>query len=310
MLIPGTEMYLLTAIFIFLELLFFFHQFIYYLYCPSDKGRFWYLTLLGLLIVYNVTGGFFPDPHIKFISLQIQNIIAYGAGFLMASYFPFFFYKCFNLKSLRFHALYGVPLFLLLPYMIFFGVIYLSKGDLEYAIRYGMIVPFFYSFVIIIAILKAIRRQFAAYNNKGYVIDRLEIIAVYCAVIPWVSMSVFAYFHVSQYIEAIVTNLGFLLVTVIFFVRSVRRARIIDLKLETGDRAVPYEEIFEKNLLKYPYTPRETEIIRLLRQGLTKEHVGEKLFIATSTVSRHVQNIHYKTDVSNRLELMRKLETE
>lgn len=310
MLIPGTEMYLLTAIFIFLELLFFFHQFIYYLYRPSDKSRFWYLILLGLLIFYNITGGFFPDPHIKFISLQIQNIIAYGAGFLMASYFPFFFYKCFKLKSLRFHALYGVPLFLLLPYLIFFGVIYFSKGDLQYAIRYGMIVPFFYSFVIIIAILKAIRKQFSEYNNKGYKVDRLEMVAVYCAVIPWVTMSVFAYFRVNQSIEAIVTNLGFLLITIIFFIRSIRRARINDANLEISERTAPYEEIFEKNLFKYSYTSREIEVIRLLRQGLTKEQIGEKLFIATSTVSRHVQNIHYKTDVGNRLELMRKLEIE
>lgn len=299
-----------TGVIITIELLFFFHQFIYYLYRPSDRSRFWYLILLGLLIVYNVTGGFLPDPNIKFISLQIQNIIAYGAGFLMASYFPFFFYKCFDLRDLRFHALYGVALFLLLPYLIFFGVVYLSKGDLEYTIRYGMIVPFFYSFVIMIAILNAIRKQFSEYNNEGYAVDKLEMVAIYCAVIPWLSMSVFAYFNVGQFVETIVTNIGFLLVTVIFFVRSIRRARIKEAMLDVSERAIPYEETFEKNLLKYSYTPREIEVIRLLRQGLTKEEVGEKLFIATSTVSRHVQNIHYKTDVGNRLELMRKLEME
>src|SRR5690606_23192219 len=123
MLVFGTEMHLVTFIFVLLEVLLFFYQFIHYLQRPQDKGRMWYLVLLFLLIVYNITGGLFPDPNLP-IPIVTQNIIAYGSGFLMASYFPFYFYKAFDLKLLRFHAIYGVPLFLLLPFFIFFVITY------------------------------------------------------------------------------------------------------------------------------------------------------------------------------------------
>jgi hypothetical protein len=61
----------------------------------------------------------------------------------MASFFPFYFYKAFDLKSLRWHALYGVPLFLMLPYVIFFVVVYAINGELNVDIKYGMIAPSF-----------------------------------------------------------------------------------------------------------------------------------------------------------------------
>ena len=84
----GTEMLLITLIFAVLEIVMFFYQFIYYLSRPQEKQRLYYLILLFLLIVYNITGGLFPDPNISF-SIVAQNSIAYGSGFLMASYFPY-----------------------------------------------------------------------------------------------------------------------------------------------------------------------------------------------------------------------------
>ncbi|MHB8209563.1 LuxR C-terminal-related transcriptional regulator [Mucilaginibacter sp.] len=56
----------------------------------------------------------------------------------MASFFPFYFYKAFNLKSIRWHALFGVPLFLMLPYLVFFVLIYAINGNLNVDIRFGM----------------------------------------------------------------------------------------------------------------------------------------------------------------------------
>ena len=142
MLVLGTEMHIVTFVFAILESVMFFYQFIYYLSRPQDESRLWYLILLFLLIVYNITGGLFPDPKIN-IPIITQNIIAYGSGFLVASYFPYYFYRGFKLKQLRFHALYGVPLFLIAPYLIFFVIVYSVNGNLDFAIRYGIIVPFF-----------------------------------------------------------------------------------------------------------------------------------------------------------------------
>jgi len=115
----GTEMLLITFIFVILESVMFFYQLIYFLSRPQEKQRFYYLILLLILIIYNITGGLFPDPNID-IPIATQNSIAYGSGFLMASYIPYYFYKAFELDTLRFHAIYGVLLFFILPFLIFF----------------------------------------------------------------------------------------------------------------------------------------------------------------------------------------------
>jgi len=80
-------------------------------------------------------------------------------------------------------------------------------------------------------------------------------------------------------------------------------------KLQLLDRLAPNEEIFEANLLKYGFTHREMEVIRLIRLGYTYDEIADKLFIAPTTVGRHVQNIHSKAEVKSRLALLRKLET-
>jgi DNA-binding CsgD family transcriptional regulator len=307
MLVFGSEMQLVTFVFLILEFFMLLYQFGHYIVMPEDRSRFWYLILIVLLIFYNICGGLFPDPEIG-ISITLQNILAYGSGFLMASYFPYFFYKAFKLSKLRFHAFYGVPLFLLLPYIGFFIVFYAIERDLEMAIQYGMIIPFIYSIVIALAMLNAIRMRFKEQEIDGYRVAKLEAIAVYCAVLPWIFMTVFAYFHVEQWIEALFTNLGFVLITGIFITRSIRRTRMKLAKLKARPPS-PSEEFFELNLTKYNFTFREIEIIRLIRQGLAYQEIADKLFIAPTTVSRHIQNIHSKADVKSRLNLMRKLDT-
>ncbi|MFA6275792.1 MAG: helix-turn-helix transcriptional regulator [Pedobacter sp.] len=274
---------------------------------PEDKSRFWYLILIVFLIFYNICGGLFPDPKIG-ISITIQNILAYGSGFLMASYFPYFFYRGFNLSKLRFHAFYGVPLFLLLPYIAFFIVFYAITRNLEKAIHYGMIIPFFYSIVIAWAMLNAIKARFKEQETDGHSVSKLEAMAVYCAVLPWVFMSVFAYYHVEQWIEVLCANIGFVLITGIFITRSIRRTKMRLAKFKAQPSS-PSLEFFEQNLLAYNFTFREIEIIRLIRQGLSYQEIADKLFIAPTTVSRHIQNIHSKADVKSRLNLMRKLDT-
>lgn len=308
MLVFHSEMHLLTLIVCLLEFGMFCYQLVYFLSSPKDESRFWYLILLGLLIVYNITGGLLPDKDFA-LPVMVQNIIAYGSGFLMAAYFPYYFYRAFNLQSLRFHAFYGILLFLLIPYFIFFGLVYPLMDNLELATSYGMIIPFIYSFVVLYKMLNAIRIKIANRQNSEYPYSALEMIGVYAAVSPWITMSVFAYLQITQWIEVLVTNSGFLIITLLFITKSIKQARIMEEKLKLLDRIIPLEEIFEENIIKYGFSVREIEVIRLLRLGYTKEEIGERLFIATSTVSRHVQNIHYKADVNNRLELMRKLET-
>ena len=52
-----------------------------------------------------------------------------------------------------------------------------------------------------------------------------------------------------------------------------------------------------------PLTERETEIAALVAAGLSNRVIGEKLFIATTTVARHVANIFGKLGLNTRAEL-------
>ena len=304
MLVFGSQMHVVTFIFTILGILMFFYQFIYYLSRPQDKSRFWYLILLSLLIVYNITGGLFPDPTIE-IPIVSQNIIAYGSGFLMASYFPYYFYRGFDLNRLRFHAIYGVPLFLMLPYFLFFVVVYSINRNLDIAIQYGIIIPFFYSIVVLWAIARAIRIKYKESHTSH---DTMEMIAVYFAVLPWASMTLLAYFHASQLTEVLFTNGGFIIITILFISKSITKARteyqqLIDLTIN-NIRPSSILEICSR----YQLTNREIEIVQLIRQGVRYKTIGEKLFISERTVNKHVQNIFEKCDVSNKVELIRKLE--
>jgi len=57
------------------------------------------------------------------------------------------------------------------------------------------------------------------------------------------------------------------------------------------------------NLDRYGITPREREIIELIRAGHTNQEIAEKLFISVATVKDHNYNIFRKTGVRNRVEL-------
>lgn len=302
MLVFGTEMHVVTFIFLLLELIMFGYQIIHYLSRPQDKTRLWYMILLFLLIIYNITGGLFPDPEITSIPIINQNILAYGSGFLMASYFPYYFYKGFDLKRLRFHAIYGVLLFLIIPYLIFFVVVYSMNKNLDFAIKNGIVVPFFYSIVVLLAILRAIRQKYKENSNRN---NLMEMVAVYCAVVPWATLTVFAYFHVGQLIEVIFTNGGFLVITIIFISKSVNRAR-----LEYERMLSLHKEgnsVFLENCTFYHLSTREIEVVHLIRQGMKYREIGEQLFISEKTVDNHVQHIFEKVKVNNKTELVHRL---
>lgn len=65
---------------------------------------------------------------------------------------------------------------------------------------------------------------------------------------------------------------------------------------------------FEQNCKAYHLTSREIDIVKLIREGSTYREIGEKLFIAEGTVRKHVEHIFEKTDVSNKIALLRKID--
>ena len=301
MLVFGTEMHIVTFVFVLLEIAMFFFQFIYYLSRPQEKNRLWYLILLFLLILYNVTGGLFPDEDIS-IPIITQNIIAYGSGFIMASYIPYYFYKAFNLERLRFHALYGIYIFLILPFLIFFVVEYSINGNLDMARKHGIVIPFFYTIVLLLSILRATRIKYKENNNKK---NLTEVVVVCCAVIPWASMPILAYYNVSQLFEAIVCNGGFLIITTIFIKQSIDKSKEEYSKLQelnatliekVKERTMQLEKLHEQrthnfiNLVHETKTPL-TLVNNYLEEYINKHGTGEELDIIRGGINKLTRDI-------------------
>ena len=68
-------------------------------------------------------------------------------------------------------------------------------------------------------------------------------------------------------------------------------------------------DVFNQNCDFYKLTSREKDIVKLICDGHTYKAIGETLFISERTVTKHVQNIFEKLHVSNKIELINKLET-
>ncbi len=65
---------------------------------------------------------------------------------------------------------------------------------------------------------------------------------------------------------------------------------------------------FENNCNKFLLTTREKEVIKLIKKGQTYKEIADTLFISNKTVAKHLQNAFEKTNVTNKLELISKLE--
>ncbi len=62
------------------------------------------------------------------------------------------------------------------------------------------------------------------------------------------------------------------------------------------------------SLINKGYSPRESELIILVLDGLSNKDIAEKLCISIGTVKTHIHNIFKKSNVSNRFELAKKIE--
>lgn len=303
----GSEMHIVTFLFIVCETVLFFYQLFYFIHKPSEKSRIYFVILLFLLIMYNISSGLFPDKNLQ-LEVVHQNIIAYGTGFFMACYFPYYFYKAFDLKAIRFHALFGIWLFIFIPFLVFIGIEYSVNHNLEQSVQRAVVIPFCYAIFVVAKIFKEISLKYKDTSSRWSSDEFLT----YLAITPWVALPIVSYFQMSQLIETLLTNSGFIIITILFCRTNIVNAWEDERKLANfnGNLALldGNADIFLNNCQYYNLTAREIEIVSLIRLGNKYSLIGEELFISEKTVSKHVQNIYRKTDVNNKIELIYKLE--
>ncbi|OJW80283.1 MAG: hypothetical protein BGO69_05475 [Bacteroidetes bacterium 46-16] len=269
MLVFGTELHVITFLIIVLELVFFIYQSIHYLSRRSDKNRLYYLILLYLLIQYNLISGLLPDKKIP-INIEVQNVIAFAVAFIMGMYFPYYFYKVYGLAKLKFYAYGGSLLFLLVPFFICFLVPYYLTDNLELSRRLAVTIPFLYALSFLYSLTKAIRARNRESDDPEF---RKEIFGVYLAVTFFIMLPIIAFFEVqlntllrpvlhfhngSQVVEAITTNSGMLVMTVLFIRRSVRQSILEYNKLQESEKRL--QGINEELTIKVKERTRELEL--------------------------------------------------
>lgn len=91
---------------------------------------------------------------------------------------------------------------------------------------------------------------------------------------------------------------------------------VLKLYIRVKEAAAPAEEhknpiesheIFEHVMHECGLTNREAEVAWLLYRGYTNRQIGEELFIAETTVKKHVSHVYEKMQVSGRKEFRAKV---
>lgn len=314
MFLPGTQMHIITFLFVCIELIILFYLFVHRLARPHDKISYLDIFLLLLLIVYNITGGLLPDPKLPG-SFFWQNSIAYATGFMTPCYFPYYVYHAFGLKKMKFHAYRGVFIFLMLPYLLFM-IVFGITGNLNDA-KNLLVLPVVYALWVIVTLVSATKDE--SIENK---------IVPFLGLTPWVCLPVIDYFNAGQAVEASITNTGFLLLLTQHMRRNVQQLKDEHKRLIASEETLlswneklqeevekrtkeierlSMEEKISEGSRVFQLTNREREIAGLICRGYSYKQIAEGLFIAERTVTKHVQNIFDKVKVSNKLELLNKL---
>jgi len=220
MLIPGTQMHIVTFIFVSIEIVIFFYLLIYRLARPDDKTAYLNIILIFLLIIYNITGGLLPDENMPG-SFFIQEVLAYATGFITPCYFPYYVYTAFSLKKMKFHAFKGIYLFLVIPYLLFV-IVFALTNKLEDA-KDLLILPVVFALWVIISMVKAIRYKYK--NDFSSQQSKEEMAVLLLSLTPWVMLPIIDFFNMGQDTEACITNFGFLSLFALQMKRHIREMR-------------------------------------------------------------------------------------
>jgi signal transduction histidine kinase/DNA-binding NarL/FixJ family response regulator len=286
MYLTGTQMHLVTLIFVCIEIVIFFYLLIYRIARPDDKTTYLNIILICLLIIYNVTGGLLPDKQLPG-SYFLQMIIAYGTGFITPCYFPYYVYKAFDLVKMKFQAYVGVYLFLVAPYFVFV-FLFAVTNDLDKA-KDLLIIPVLYALWVIISLVRALRFKYQ--NNFSTRDSREEIVILLLSLTPWVCLPIIDFFNLGQAVEALITNGGFLLLLALNLKRHIteiraERDRLIfsekrllnyntNLQNEVDKRTKELEQIIEQRTNTFVNLAHDTKTPLTLIKNYLEEHINK-----------------------------------
>ena len=95
----------------------------------------------------------------------------------------------------------------------------------------------------------------------------------------------------------------FVFIVIYVYLQKYRSGGILVNKTKYGPTSYPLKKRKEeKTLLSYSLTQRELEVAQLILEKKPYRQIGEEMYIAPKTVSKHASNIFKKTGHKNRKE--------
>jgi signal transduction histidine kinase/DNA-binding NarL/FixJ family response regulator len=242
---------------------------------------------------------------------MVQNIIAYGAGFIAPCFFPFYVYKSFGLEKMRHHAFKGVFLFLIVPFLLF-TTLYIYKGDLDVA-KNVLGIVLLYAFAVIYSLVKSIRYKYRSISNGK--ISQEEAIML-LSLTPWATVPIVDFFNMNQAIEALITNFGFLLLLGLQIKESIAKTRAeyellltwnTTLKSEVEKRTVELQKVNDQRTTAFINVAHEiktplTLINNYLDDYIEQQPQSEQLTRIKKNIeklNKYIANFFDITKVSN-----------
>jgi DNA-binding CsgD family transcriptional regulator len=187
--------------------------------------------------------------------------------------------------------------FLLVNFGVIFALGYIIAQEKllnpEILIRYYFIsINFFYSSVATFLIIfpKKGKSFIHAYDRRTIAAGITTVMLLQCILLLFYSLSVYI---TVGFILAFFAGNSFLPV---YFTYGTMMSSLSE---EPG-RDVSFEELCKK----YEISPRETDIVREICNGLSNKEIADKLFISLQTVKDHTHRIYIKTNVRSRVQLI------
>ena len=298
MLLPGTQMHIITFLFVCIEAVILCYLLIYRLARPDDKTAYLNIILIFLLEVYNITGGLLPDKNLPG-SYFIQMAIAYGTGFITPCYFPYYVYKAFGLEKMKFHAYKGVFFFLIAPYVLFV-IVFGITGDLNLA-KDLLILPVAYAVWVIASLVKSIKYKHQGnFKTSG---SKEELTVLFLSLTPWVGLPIIDFLNLGQGIEASITNIGFLLL----FALQLKR-HIADLRTEHERLVHTEKQLLNWNsTLQNEVTKRTNDLEKINEQRTnTFVNLAHETKTPLTLITNYLDEYLHKNEESEELLVVKK----
>tara|TARA_B110001469_G_C9640179_1_gene321824 strand:- start:1513 stop:2430 length:918 start_codon:yes stop_codon:yes gene_type:complete len=299
----GTEIKLSTSIITIIEILIFSFQLFNYFTRPSDKSRLRFLILILLFIFYNLASGFLPDNNIP-ISLFIQNILAFGSGILLASYYFFYLTKEIKITQERLFNSKILVYSLVISFILGFGFSYAITKSISFSKQLFIIFPVIIAIYFCIKTVLFIWKLKKKNPNKNTQFKKM-LFSGYIGIIFMATMPIVVFFGDYQVVNNTLVNISFFLAFYAYIVRHFYVSKKENLLLKVLE-----ENIQPKNKLnlfiKYNLTSKEIEIASMILEKLTYKMIASEMNISDGTVSKHASNIYKKTNCQKKSFFLRK----